>query len=129
MPDGDAFLSPEPIRFMYDSDEDHVRAWLAWAELTPGGWRARLADRGQVADDEIDQPDGAWTGRPNTRGAQGTRRLPVRQVPAPSPCCGREVLVDPEATATRLGLCSSCGTMLQHRGGRWERQAHSRGNE
>ncbi len=48
MPDGDAFLSPEPIRFMYDSDEDHVRAWLAWAELTPGGWRARLADKGQA---------------------------------------------------------------------------------
>ena len=114
MPDADAFLSPEPIRFMYDSDEDHVRAWLAWAKQTPGGWQARLADKREAApefgvDEAADRP------------AAAKRRHLVRHVEAPSPCCGAEVLVDPLSTSGRLGLCSACGTMLGQRRFSWER--------
>jgi len=106
MPDAEAFISPEPNRFMYDSDEDHVRAWLAWAEQTPGGWRARMADkrRGGGAGNEA-QPGIATT-------RQRERHCLVRYVEPPSPCCAARVLVDPLSSVGRQGLCSACGTVL-----------------
>jgi hypothetical protein len=125
MQDTDDFMSPEPIRFMYDSDEDHVRAWLAWAEQTPGGWRARLADK-RLTDNDVALAQGARAGR----SAPGpTRRHPVRHVVAPSPCCGTEVLVDPDSSLGRLGLCSTCGTMLSHQGSWWRRRPQSQESE
>jgi hypothetical protein len=125
MQDADDFMSPEPIRFMYDSDEDHVRAWLAWAEQTPGGWRARLADKRQT-DNDVALAQGARAAR---SAAGPTRRHPVRHVVAPSPCCGTEVLVDPDASLGRLGLCSTCGTMLSHQGSWWQRRPQSQESE
>jgi hypothetical protein len=116
MPDADAFLSPEPIRFMYDSDEEHVRAWLAWAEQTPGGWRARVADkrRATMAPNDQDRCGAVPASR------QRERRYPVRHVEALSPCCDSRVLVDPLPSIGRLGLCSTCGTMLSYLGTRWQ---------
>jgi hypothetical protein len=126
MPDADAFLSPEPNRFMYDSDEEHVRAWLAWAEQTPGGWRARLADKrratGAVATDEAE-------GCEIPAGRQRERRYLVRHIEATSPCCACQVIVDPLSSIGRLGLCSACGTMLRYRGTTWQRRAEGRRGE
>jgi hypothetical protein len=120
MQDADAFLSPEPIRFMYDSDEDHVRAWLAWAKGTPGGWRARLADKHDVL-----EGDAADTG---DRPAGQKRRFLVRHVEVPSPCCGAEVLVDPLSGYGGQGMCSTCGTMLMRQVQSWK-QSDSLGSD
>jgi hypothetical protein len=121
MPDADAFLSPEPIRFMYDSDEEHVRAWLAWADQTPGGWQARVADKRR-----------ATMGARDPEGVASTphhRRYVVHHVEALSPCCDARVLVDPLPSVGRLGLCSTCGTMLGYRGTRWQRRTEGQRGE
>jgi hypothetical protein len=43
---------PEPIRDAFPSDEAHAEAWMAWADRTPGGWRARMAERLSEGSDE-----------------------------------------------------------------------------
>jgi hypothetical protein len=97
---------------MYNSDEEHVRAWLACAEQTPGGWRARVAEKrrasGAVATNEPGQPGTA------------RRRYSVVSVEPMSPCCTAGVLVDPLSLVGRLGLCSTCGTLLAFRGTTWQ---------
>ena len=123
MPDAEAFISPEPNRFMYDSDEDHVRAWLAWAEQTPGGWQARVADKRRAS-------GGVATNEPGqTAPGQRERHYPVRYVEPKSPCCAAKVLVDPLSVVGRQSLCSSCGTLLVFLGTTWQRGAEDHSGE
>jgi hypothetical protein len=126
----DSGIWPEPIRSSYQSDEEHARAWLEWAERTPGGWRARLADKitAAMAEEDDAAPDDATRvnvvhvdGQPTT-----VESVPVEStelvgyVPAPSPCCEADVIVDPLITLGRRGLCVACDAVLDHVGSWWE---------
>lgn len=145
MPDFDPGISPEPIRPMFNSDREHARAWLAWAERTPGGWRARLADKlgtSEAADTlppawlTTDGPPGlvptiseqTQSDSPGPGlgvGATPTASGLVRYVEQPSPCCETTVVLDPEASWARHGICSGCGTVLRKGIVRWEHVAPS----
>jgi hypothetical protein len=143
MPDFEAEISPEPIRPMFNSDREHARAWLAWAEQTPGGWRARLADKmgtngpaeslppawaatvglpGLVPSlPDIGEPDldEEFSGEGPTDPNPAARGL-VRYVEQSSPCCVTTVVLDPEASWARHGICAGCGTVLRRGISHWE---------
>lgn len=137
MQDFDAEISPEPIRPMYASDREHARAWLAWAEQTPGGWRARLADKlGTSGSIPLTLPP-AWAATVGLPGlapnkaddgtaAPGQQRSEaggpsvssrsvgmVRYVEQPSSCCNARVVLDPEPSWARHGICAACGSVLR----------------
>jgi hypothetical protein len=128
----DSGIWPEPIRSSYSSDEEHARAWLEWAERTPGGWRARLADKITAAMSEEDDsaPDDATRvhvvhvsdAPPDETDLDSPTRSTelVGYVAAPSPCCEADVIVDPLITLGRRGLCVACGAVLDHVGSWWE---------
>jgi hypothetical protein len=115
---------PEPVRDAFTSDEAHAEAWMAWADRTPGGWRARMAERLSEASDEGVAPRDPErsAGRieittPDGLEAAGMR---VRYVDATSPCCRATVVIDPLMDVGRRGLCSVCAEVLDHTGAFWQ---------
>jgi hypothetical protein len=101
-------FEPEPMRDAFDSDEAHLDAWFAWAERTPGGWRARWAERTR----------GTARGRRVRIETEGAREA----VPVPigvSRCCRGVVIVDPGVADDRRGLCSSCRAIVERTATGW----------
>ncbi|HET9075942.1 MAG TPA: hypothetical protein VFN68_03340 [Acidimicrobiales bacterium] len=109
MPD---FVSPEPIRSMFDSEIAYGRAWMQWAESTPGGWRARMAERGQKP--RPSRIPVEWIDKPESGGDRSGSSE------TPSPCCHTPVVIDPHPTPAPRGLCSRCGDLLDYVGSSWE---------
>jgi|EndMetStandDraft_3_1072993.scaffolds.fasta_scaffold269826_2 hypothetical protein len=114
---------PEPIRDAFPSDEAHAEAWMAWADRTPGGWRARMADR--LAESGLELP--LDPERPPVRieitgpsDDESSSEMLVRYVEATSPCCSATVIVDPLMDVGRRGLCATCGVVLDHAGACWQ---------
>jgi hypothetical protein len=105
----DSLFSPEPLRDAFESDEAHLRAWLEWADGTPGGWQARWAER--------------------TRGDARGRRIRIEHDGdtnagaivhvGSSPCCRVQVIVDPLVTELERGMCSSCCAILDRTPSGW----------
>ena len=103
---------------MFDSDESHALAWLEWAAATPGGWQARLADKDAAGHSAPDHVPSEWT-LDSPPASAGTGAELVRYVQAQSPCCGASVVVDPLVPGGSRGMCSTCGTVLDHAGPGW----------
>ena len=121
------FISPEPIRSMFDSDQSHAVAWLQWASATPGGWQARLADKASAGQAG---PDGLPVTRraelaPADQADSGAEL--VKFVQAPSPCCRVSVLIDPLVSEGSRGICSTCGIVLDDAGPWWVPRPHEPG--
>jgi hypothetical protein len=105
---GEPTFEPEPMREFFDSDEAHLAAWLAWADGTPGGWRARWAERtrGSARGRRIRVENG---------GDRGAVAVPV----GASRCCRTPVIVDPLVADERRGLCSSCRSVVDRTASGW----------
>ena len=122
------YISPEPIRSMFDSDESHAVAWLQWASGTPGGWQARLADKAATGHAGPDHVTSAWSDAVPAvdRPAPGAEL--VKYVGAQSACCRATVVVDPLVPEGSRGICSTCGTVLDYVGPWWMPRAPEPGN-
>jgi hypothetical protein len=105
---GEPTFEPEPMRDAFESDEAHLAAWLAWADGTPGGWRARWAERTR----------GAARGRRIHVEATGDRDGVAVPVGA-SRCCRGAVIVDPLVDDERRALCTSCRSILDWPASGW----------
>jgi hypothetical protein len=98
-------IGPEPRREQFASDEEHSRAWMQWAERTPGGWRARVAD--------------------HVVAASTPSATPAPDAPTPrsqTSCCASDVLLDPMLEEGRRlrGVCTVCLVVVDDFGDRFD---------